>query len=484
MARHVLAIDAGTTGVRAAVFDEAASPCGRAYRELSMSYPAPGYVEQDPTELADSTRAVVAESLAAAGLAAADIAAIGVTNQRSSVVAWDGPTGAPLSPILSWQDTRAADRCTELLEEGLFVTPMMAASKAEWIVRNVPAAAEAARAGRLRLGMPNSWVVASLCGDVNVCDHGNASVTGFYEHVQTDWDPKLLGALGMEPQWLPKLVSSSAPMATTSAERFGAEVVVAGMAGDQQASLFGLACLKSGQTKCSYGTSAMVTTSTEANVAIGGAGTYPVLAWRTADGDTWCVEGNVVTAGAAVQWLRDGLGLVTDASETGALAASVDDAGGVWAVPSFQGLGTPLMAEKVRALLGGVSRSTGRAHIVRAVLEGVAQRVCDVAESVGQAGEAPAVLRADGGAARNDFLMQTQADLLGIPVERSSVVEGAALGAAKLAGMGVGLWSGADELASLWEAERVFEPAMGAEERAESRATWSRRVELAVSAAE
>jgi glycerol kinase len=478
MARYVMGIDAGTTGVRALLFDEGGAAVATAYREIRSFYPRPQWMEQDPAEIWESTRAVIGEALALAGARPAEVAALGITNQRSSIVAWDGPSGRPLSPMLIWQDTRTAERCAELQGQGFFITPMMAASKGEWILQNLPEAREAAAAGGLRLGTPNSFLAACLCGDVHVSDHGNASPTGLYSYFQNDWDEGPLAAMGIDRRLLPTLVDSSGEIARTRADAFGAEIPLAGMAGDQQASLFGLGCVELSQAKCSYGTSAMITMNSGESVAFGGSGTYPIVAWRYGGRTILSLEGQVVTAGAAVQWLRDGLGVVADAGETAALAASVADDGGVWAVPAFQGLGTPMMHAEAKAMIGGLSRGSTRAHIVRAVLEGIAQRVADVAESIEQGVAAPPSLRVDGGASRNDFLMQAQADLLGLPVERSTFTDGAALGAARLAGVGIGLWP--PETAGSFTAERVFEPSISADERASRRARWKKRLDLVV----
>ncbi len=478
MARYVMGIDAGTTGVRALVFDERGHAVSTAYREIHSSYPRPQWMEQDPLEVWTSTRAVIGEAIAAASATPADVAAVGITNQRSSIVAWDGPTGKPLSRMLIWQDTRTAERCRELQDQGLYITPMMAASKAEWIVRNLPEAREAREQGRLRLGTPNAFLAACLCGDINVSDHGNASPTGLYSYFEHAWDPAPLAALGLDTGVLPKLVDSSGEIARTRPDAFGAEVALAGMAGDQQASLFGLGCIEMSQAKCSYGTSAMITMNSGESVAFGGTGTYPIVAWRFGGRTVFSLEGQVVTAGAAVQWLRDGIGVVSDAAESAALAEGAGSTGGVWAVPAFQGLGTPMMQAEAKAMIGGLSRGSTRGQIVRAVLEGIAQRVADVAESIAEGVSAPTILRADGGASRNDFLMQAQADFLGVPVERSSFADGAALGAARLAGCGVGVWP--QEMTHHFEIERTFEPAISADERQSRRAQWKKRLALVV----
>ena len=482
MTRYVMGIDAGTTGVRAVVFDENAALVSTAYREIESHYPKPQWMEQDPAQIWNATRAVMAESIASAGAAPSDFAAIGLTNQRSSVVAWDAITAKPLSPMIIWQDTRTAERCRELQDAGLYITPMMMASKAEWLVKNLLAVSEARAAGRLQMGTPNAFLAACLGAHTNMSDHGNASPTGLYSYFQNDWDDAPLAALDLDRSILPTLVDSSGELGRTSAEAFGAEVPFAGMAGDQQASLFGLGCVELSQAKCSYGTSAMITMNSGESVAFGGTGTYPIVAWRYGNRTVLSLEGQVVTAGAAVQWLRDGLGVVASAEETAALAASVPDSAGVWAVPAFQGLGTPMMQAQAKAMIGGLSRGATRAHIVRAMLEGIAQRVADVAEALEEGVAAPTSLRADGGASRNDFLMQAQADLLGISVERSRFADGAALGAARLAGLGVGLWP--PESAALFDADRVFEPTISADERSARRALWKKRLELVMADAQ
>jgi glycerol kinase len=480
---RILAIDAGTTGVRAIVFGPNGSRLGSAYREIEMRYPRPGWVEQDLSEIWEKTWDVVAGALRAASLSPHDLAAIGITNQRSSIAAWDERDMAPLSPMVSWQDVRAAERAAELHAAGFFVTPNVAVSKAEWIVRNIDGASVAARTGRLRLGGMEAWLVAKLSGGAHVCDHANASATGFYAHLEECWDARLLDAVGVAPQWLPQLVDCAGVVATTAEAVFGARVPIAGLCGDQQAALFGLGCQAAGATKCSYGTSAMLDASSGASLALGGPGTYPLIAWRAAGdpGPTWCVEGAVITAGAAVQWVRDSLGLIRDAAEISALASRVSDSGGVWVVPSLQGLGTPFNEPRARGMIGGLSRSSGAPHIARAVLDGIANRVCDVAHALWAGTGIPASLRADGGASRNDVLMQTQSDLLGLPIERGTEPDGSALGVAQLAARGAGLhdgiWGGAK-----WIPARVFEPSIGGADRAERRSRWQQVVGLAARA--
>jgi glycerol kinase len=474
---YYLAIDAGTTGVRAIVFAHDGTARGASYRELRMSYPRPGWVEQDPEELWASTLAVVGEALKAARCDVAEVAAVGVANQRASAVAWDAKTLRALGPMIVWQDVRTAERCIDLGNRGFFVTPNTSATKFEWLVRNVPAAAEAAASDRLRLGTPDSFLCAKLTGGRHASDHSNASTTGIYAHMEHAWDGALLEALELQPSWMPELVDSSGVIGAAHGAIVGSNAPLASMAGDQQASLYGLGCRAAGQTKCSYGTAAMVDANTGAAIMMGGPGSYPLVAWSVGGEISYCVEGTVITAGAAIQWLRDGLGVIASAAEVSALAETVGDAGGVWVVPAFQGLGTPHSVSGARALVGGLSRGSTRAHVARAFLEGIAHRVTDAAECVWEACERPSALRVDGGASESDTLLQMQADLLGMPVERSSVREGAALGAAALAANAVR--PGEAEALASWRPRRVFEPRASAAEREERRATWKRRLALA-----
>lgn len=482
MSRYVIGLDAGTTAVKAFLYDQDGRVLGSAVRELAMQYPGLGRVEQDATMVAASAIQVLQEAVSSSGVEVDSIAAIGVTNQRSSIVAWDGPTSRPLGPMLIWQDTRTAERCAELLAAGVYVTPMMAASKGEWIVRNIDEARSSAKSGRLRLGTPNAWLVAALCGDVHVSDHGNASPTGFYDYLGCRWDPTALAAMEIEEEWLPRLIDSSTVVAELAPHILGRRLPIAAMLGDQQASLFGLGCSEVGMTKCSFGTSAMVDSATGGEIAMGGPGTYPVVGWSLAGELTYTLEGQVITAGAAVQWLRDGLGIVADAAETSELALSVADSGGVWAVPALQGLGTPALRDTARALVGGLSRSTSKAQVVRAALEGVAQRVADAAESVWVHGGKPQALRADGGGSGNPFLMQTTADLLGLAVETAATSDGAAFGAAKMAGLAVGVWGSFTAVAPLWNPGPVYQPRLGEADRLASRKRWAKRLQLCLDA--
>ncbi len=472
--QYVLAIDVGSSGVRAIIVDSNGHRRGGDHRELTTSFPRPGWAEQDPAALWASATAVVAEALRASGLTIDRVKAIGVANQRSSVVAWDAKTLTPLAPIVLWHDVRTEARCQELMSRGFFVTPNMAVTKAEWILRNVVGVAEAAATGRLRFGGVESWLCANLSGGCHATDHGNASATGLYAHFERAWDHALLEAIGVERGWLPSIHDSIGVIALTSSDQIGASIPIGGMTGDQQASLYGLACHEYGQMKCSYGTAAMVDATTGPSIAIAGPGTYPLVGWSVDGTSTYCVEGSVVTAGAAVQWLRDGLGVLRSVADAGDAAESVTNAGGVWVVPAFQGLGTPLMEATARAMIGGLSRGSTAAHVVRALLEGIAHRVADAADAVWQMLPPPTALRVDGGASRNDFLMQAQADWLGLPVERSREPDGAALGVAAMAARAVGV--DGPLAVCRWNAERTFEPRLSADARAAGRAVWRKRL--------
>ncbi len=471
-----MAIDAGTTGVRAVLFGARGESISIAYREFPVSFPRPGWAEQDPQRLWQATVEVIAEAVEGAGVEAREVVALGIANQRASIVAWEARELRPLGPLITWQDGRTSERCLELQEQGFFVNPNVSVTKAEWIIKNVGAAAAAASSGRLCLGTLDSWLVAKLTGGAHVTDHANASATGMYAHLTKSWDEQLLDAVAIPVAALPEIVDSAGEFGRVTADVAVAGAEVAAICGDQQASLYGLGCTEAGRTKCSYGTAAMVDMNSGGEIAIGGAGTYPLVAWAREGRATYCVEGTVVTAGAAVQWLRDGLGLVEEAAETDSLAQSVGDSGGVWALPAFQGLGTPWVASDARALIGGLSRGSTGAHVARALLESIAHRVADVAEAVWQGGEhRPASLRVDGGASRNDFLMQRQADYLGMPVERSAESDGAALGVASLA---AAAHRGEDApQPPAWRADRVFEPRISSDERQCERDGWRRRVE-------
>ena len=482
MKRCVLAIDAGSTGVRAVVVDAAGRVGGQAYLELAASYPSPVRVEQDPAEIWRKTREVAAGAMAAAGVTGEEVAAVGLTGQRSTAVAWSRATGEPLHAALSWQDLRASKRSGELVAEGFFVTPQAAAVKLEWLAREVPEVRRAVERGEARLGTIESWLAARICGgDAGATDPSFASASGLYEFFEKTWNDALLDRLGFPAATLPPIHPSSGIVAPCDPAALGTAAPLAGIAGDQQAAMFGQACFEPGAMKTSLGTSAMVDLHAGTSPILSQYGAYPLVLWKLGDDTTYCLEGQAVTAGAAVQWLRDGLGIVRSAEETDALARSVPDTGGAWVVPAFQGLGTPHQDPSARAALGGLSRGTSRAQVVRAVLEGVAHRCREIVEALAADSPAgrPAVLRADGGAAANDFLLQFLSDVVALPVERPEMLDAAAVGAAFLAGLAVGFWPDLDALRATWRLGRRFEPRMSADER-EARIERFRRAVAAV----
>jgi glycerol kinase len=479
---HVLAIDEGGTGVRAYVFDRDGRRAGAAYAEIDLACPRPGWVEHDPETIWERTVGVTRSALAEAGVGAGRIAGLGVANQRSSVVAWDAASGRAVYPAIGWQDLRTAERCAELARRGYSISPLQSATKLAWILDTVPDARVCAAAGRLRFGTIDTWLTWRLsAGAAYVTDASNASCTGLYDFVANGWDEALLDTLGLPAASFPAIVPTSAVVGTTSPGLLGAAVPLAARSGDQQAAMFGQLRLEPGMTKITYGTAAMMDLNVGPALRLSPHGAFPFVLWQLGDRLTYCLEGSAFTAGAAVQWLRDGLGVIDTLADAETLAASVPDTGGAWCVPAFQGLGTPYLDLAARALIGGLSRATGRAHVARAVLEGVALRCCEVLETLrADAGVLPIdVLRVDGGAARNDFLMQCQADVTGVPVERPQVLDAASLGAAYLAGLATGFWHDVTELAGVWRLDRVFEPRIGADERAARFARWRRLVEHA-----
>lgn len=470
---HVLGIDEGTTGVRAAVVRADGEIVGSSYREVGQAFPEAGWVEHDPTEVWERTRDVVRAALDAAGLEPGDMAAVGITNQRGSGALFD-VDGRPYGPIIGWQDQRTTSRCEELLGQGIFLIPMAAASKFEWLVRNH--GADVSRE-RLRVGTVDSWLAYCLSGGgVHATDHSNLSVSGIYDFLTGGWDEGNLAALGFEERWLPRRVDTSSVLGETSPEAFGARVPIASLSGDQHASMYALACHGDGDIKLTLGTSGML--DRNGGTELGGPpeGSYPLVLWSLDGVRSFCFEAAVITAGATAQWLRDGLGIVSDLKSLEGLARSVDSTDGAWIVPSLQGLGSPYLDTGTRALIGGVSRGTTKAHLARAALEGIAWRCAEAFAAL--AGDTnPTTLRVDGGAAANGLLLEFLADASGVTVESPRVLDSAALGCAFLAGRAVGLWTDGG-VASSWVAGRTYEPKMSADERAERSEVWSKRIAL------
>lgn len=469
-----LGIDEGTTGVRAAVVNGDAAIVGLAYREIQQRYPQPGWVEQDPREILSSTGTVIEDALAAAGVRPDDIAAIGITNQRGSAVLFE-PGGAPLGPLVPWQDQRTRERCEQLMREGVFASPYTAASKYEWLLKT-HAAGRAT--GSYLLGTVDAWLAHWLTGEAHVSDHSNQSVSGVYDFLEGRYDERTVAAFGLDRSLLPGFTDSSAIVGTTRRDVFGAEVPVAALAGDQHAAMYGLACQAAGSVKLSLGTSGMMDINAGTSLAAPGPGAYPLVLWSLDGVRTFCFEGNTITAGAAAQWLRDGLGLVESLDDLEPLARSVPSSEGVWAVPALQGLGTPHLDSNARGMIGGLSRGSTRGHVARAILDGVAWRSGEVFAALTESAPSrPATLRVDGGAARNTLLLQLVADAVGVPVERPAVIESAVLGAALLAGRAVGLWRD-DDVAAHFRVERVFEPTLGPDEHAARLDRWRKRIAL------
>ncbi|MEB3237876.1 MAG: glycerol kinase GlpK [Candidatus Sericytochromatia bacterium] len=483
----VLAIDQGTTGSTALLFDHAGRERGRGYREIAQHYPQPGWVEHDPIDILERTRDAVADALAAAG--SERPVAIGLTNQRETVVVWDRRTGAPIHRAIVWQCRRTAEVCADLREQGhedrvrqatgLVLDPYFSGTKLAWILDAVPGARARAEAGELAAGTIDVWLIWHLTGGaVHATDPSNASRTMLYDLHAGDWSDELCALLRVPRAILPDLVPSSGPIGMTVAwGSLPAGVPITGCAGDQQAALFGQGCFAPGEAKNTYGTGCFLLVHAGERPVVPGAGLLGTVAWQLGTRRSFAVEGSVFVGGAAVQWLRDGLGLVAAAHESELLARSVPDSGGVVMVPAFTGLGAPYWDADARGALLGLTRGTTRAHVVRATLEAIAHQVVDLLEAMepsvpGGLGD----LRVDGGASANALLMELQADLGGRRIVRGDKVEATARGAAMLAGLGAGYWAGPDDLPRPRE-EQVFAPRMEQAERTGLRARWARAVD-------
>ena len=481
---HILALDQGTTSSRAIVFDHAGSIVAVAQKEFRQIFPKPGWVEHDPSDIWSSQAGVAAEALTKAGLRANDIAAIGITNQRETAVVWDRATGEPICNAIVWQDRRTADICDRLKarkldrvirrKTGLIVDAYFSATKVQWILQNVKGARARAKAGGLAFGTVDAWLVWNLTGGkVHVTDASNASRTMLFDIHKGDWDDELLKIFGVPRSMLPEVRSSSEVYGQTTL--LGAPIPIAGIAGDQQAALFGQACTKAGMAKNTYGTGCFMLMNTGTKPIASRHKLLTTVAWRIGDRTEYALEGSIFIAGAVVQWLRDGLDFFRSAPEVEALAASVSSTDGVFLVPAFAGLGAPHWDQYARGTIVGLTRGTTKAHLARAALEGIALQVMDVLKAM----EADAKirlkeLRVDGGASANNLLMQMQADLLGVPVVRPKVAETTALGAAYLAGLAVGYWKNQADIAKQWQVDKRFTPAMKAAERKRVAGEWTR----------
>jgi glycerol kinase len=490
---YILALDQGTTGSAALVFDHRGAPVSMADREIRQGYPQPGWVEHDPQEIYTTTLQVAREALDKAGLSGRDLAAIGITNQRETTVVWDRKTGEPIAPAIVWQCRRSTPICQRLKQAGLepivrertglLIDAYFSASKIAWLLENVPGARERAEAGELAFGTIDSWLLWKLTdGAVHVTDATNASRTMLYNIHERRWDPILLDALNVPASMLPEVKRSSGILGEVAGDALatfdGVGVPIAGVAGDQQAALFGQACFSPGLSKNTYGTGSFLLLNTGERAPSSRLGLLTTVAWDFGDTRTYALEGAVFVTGAAVQWLRDGLGIISDAAETEALARSVENTGGVYFVPAFAGLGAPYWDMYARGAIVGLTGATRREHVVRATLEAIAFQTADVLAGMRDEGgvEVP-VLRVDGGGTANGFLMQFQADLLGIPLEVADVQETTARGAAYLAGLAVGYWSDLDEIMRQWKPARSYEPTMSVDHRAELMTAWHRAID-------
>jgi glycerol kinase len=474
----ILAIDQGTTGSTCLVFDGEGAIAGRAYSEFEQFFPRPGWVEHDANEIWEVTRRVAAEAIADAGIEGGELDAIGITNQRETVVAWDPRTGEPVHRALVWQDRRTAERCDELKKAGheplvrertgLTIDPYFSGTKIEWLRRNAEGAERAV------FGTVDSWLLFKLTGR-HVTDYTNASRTMLFDIRELGWDEELCGLLGVDPGRLPDPLPSSCVFGTTS--EFGGEVPVAGVAGDQQAALFGQACHHPGMAKNTYGTGSFVLLNSGSEPPQVPDGLLGTVAWGLGEEVAYALEASIFVTGAAVQWLRDGLGIIDEAGETEALAASLDSNDGVYFVPALTGLGSPHWDPYARGTIVGLTRGSGRAHLARAALEAIAYETVDAVRAQEAAcGERLELLRADGGATVNRWLMQFQADVLGAPVSVPEVAETTALGAAYLAGIATGAWS-LEQVGQMWREADRYEPRMDEAQRQLLLADWQRALE-------
>lgn len=487
----VLAFDQGTTSSRAIVFNHAGSILGVAQREFTQHYPKSGWVEHDANEIWQSQLDVAREVLKECGFTASDVAAIGITNQRETTVLWDRNTGEPVNHAIVWQDRRTAEYCDSLRnaghtdrvqqKTGLLIDSYFCATKLRWLLDNVPGARQRAEKGELAFGTVDSWLFWKLTGGrVHATDVTNASRTMLFDISRCQWDDELLELFEIPKSVLPEVFPSSHSYGETDAELFGEPIKLGGAAGDQQAALFGQNCTQPGMAKNTYGTGCFMLMNIGNEPKKSNCKLLTTVACSAGDRREYALEGSIFIAGAIVQWLRDGLGIIQSSSEIESLAATVKDTDGVYLVPAFAGLGAPHWDSYARGTIVGLTRGTTRAHIARAALEGIAFQVAEVLDAmIEDSGVAIEELRVDGGAAANDLLMQFQADIIGVPVVRPKVIETTALGAAYLAGLSSGFWSNLDELSQVWQTDRVFKPSMPADEVAKRRERWSAALDRA-----
>ena len=487
--KAILALDQGTTSSRAIAFARDGRILASTQQEFRQIFPRPGWVEHDPLEIWSTQRDVAAETLRKAGLDAPDVAAVGITNQRETTILWERATGRPVANAIVWQDRRTASRCDVLRQAGheplftaktgLLLDAYFSGTKLAWLLDEVPGARERAARGELAFGTVDTWLAWQLTrGALHATDASNASRTLLFNIHSGDWDDELLGLLGIPRAILPRVADSSAVLGKTACDGLPHGLAIAGIAGDQQAALFGQACHRAGMAKNTYGTGCFLLMNTGERAAASRNRLLTTVAWRRGGRTAYALEGSVFVAGAAIQWLRAGLGLISRAGEIEALAGSLDDCGGVYFVPALSGLGAPYWDPHARGAIVGITRGTTKAHLARAALEAIAFQSAELLQAMtADSGIALTELRVDGGAAASDLLMQTQADFLGVPVVRPRIIETTALGAAYLAGLAVGFWKDEAEVAALWLRDRVFEPRLARDTAAGRLADWKRAVE-------
>ncbi len=496
MKKYLLALDQGTTSSRCIIFDRAGNIRSQVNREFRQFYPMDGWVEQDPTEIWASQMGVAVEAMLQFGITTEDVAAIGITNQRETTVVWDRKSGKPICPAIVWQCRRTAQACEEMKKQGLesmirsktglLLDPYFSASKLRWILDNVPNAQERAERGELLFGTVDSWLIYNLTdGKVHATDPSNAARTMLFNIHTMQWDKELLELFRIPAEMLPQVLPSSGIFGYTAKHLLGGEIPISGVAGDQQAALFGQCCLEAGDVKNTYGTGGFLLMNTGENPLISKGGLLTTVGWQIGERVNYVLEGSVFTCGAVIQWLRDGLKLFERASDTERMATSVEDSAGIYFVPAFVGLGAPYWDPFARGSVQGLTRAATSAHLVRAALEAMAYQTADVLCAMQKEAPFPiGSIRVDGGAAANNFLLQFQADILGIPLSRPSCVETTAKGAAGLAALAVGYYQDLEELKGAWHADRCFTPQMGEKKRASLLAGWKKAVERSLRWAE
>ena len=493
MEKYILALDQGTSSSRAIVFDEHGLTKAVSQKEFTQIFPKPGWVEHNPMEIWSSQAAVIAEAITSIDINGLNIAAIGITNQRETTIVWDAETGEPVYNAIVWQDRRTSEFCdglkrdgrTDLIRSktGLIIDAYFSATKILWILENVPGARQKADEGKLRFGTVDTWLIWMLTrGEVHVTDVSNASRTMLFNIHTLEWDKELLQLFDIPESMMPQVKSSSEIYGYTKTTLFAHEVPIAGLAGDQQAALFGQMCTEPGSVKNTYGTGCFMLMNSGERPIMSSNNLLTTIAWKIGDKVNYALEGSIFVAGSVVQWLRDGLGIIRSSSEIEALACSVEDNGGVYFVPALTGLGAPHWDQYAKGCIYGISRGTTAAHIARAALEGIAFQTMDIVNAMQKdAGVTLKELKVDGGASRNNLLMQFQADILGTSVIRPTVTETTALGAAYLAGLAVGYWESIDHIKSQWGVDTTFRPLATQEKVEELKAGWSDAIKRTLS---